>query len=171
MVLHDWTRWLPCQRWQKHLKTLFSRTKKAFEAESWYSVSRTQCLPSSLKLRSCDDLLRHGQICVLVAVAILEECCMASTDMQWLFYLDERIMDLVLLYSLFCLFDNRLMIPIGFIHSWLVILLISPTIVQISLATTTPPHYPNNHLDYGKLEEQGFCFCVVIAVLGQVVPG
>ena len=30
--------------------------------------------------------LRHGQICVLVAVAILEKCRMASADiMQWLF--------------------------------------------------------------------------------------
>ena len=69
---------------------------------------------------------------------------MASTDMQWLFYLDERIMGLVLLYSLFCLFDNRLMIPIGFIQSSLVILLISLTIVQMSFATTAPSHYPNN---------------------------
>ena len=28
------------------------------------------------------DLLIYGQICVLVAVAILEECCMAFADMQ-----------------------------------------------------------------------------------------
>ena len=28
---------------------------------------------------------------VLVAVAILEECCMASADMQWLFYSGGRI--------------------------------------------------------------------------------
>ena len=29
--------------------------------------------------------LRHGQFSVLVAVAILEECRMASAYMQWLF--------------------------------------------------------------------------------------
>ena len=28
----------------------------------------------------------------MVAVAVLKECCMASADMQWLFYLGERIM-------------------------------------------------------------------------------
>ena len=33
----------------------------------------------------------HGQIYVLVAVAILEECCMAYADMQCLFYSGERI--------------------------------------------------------------------------------
>ena len=35
--------------------------------------------------------LQHCQICVLVAVAILEECCRASADMQWLFFSGERI--------------------------------------------------------------------------------
>ena len=35
--------------------------------------------------------VRQGQISVLVAVAILEECCMTSADMQWLFHSDERI--------------------------------------------------------------------------------
>ena len=28
------------------------------------------------------DYLRHGQISFLVAVSILEECCMTSADMQ-----------------------------------------------------------------------------------------
>ena len=34
---------------------------------------------------------RRSQISVLVAVAILVECCMASADMQWLIYSGERI--------------------------------------------------------------------------------
>ena len=32
------------------------------------------------------------QICVLVAVAMLEECCMSSADMQWLFDSGKQIM-------------------------------------------------------------------------------
>ena len=35
--------------------------------------------------------LWFGQICVLVAVAVLEECCMAFANMQWLFLSGERI--------------------------------------------------------------------------------
>ena len=35
--------------------------------------------------------LRHSQVSVLVAVAILEECYMAFADMQWLFYSGEQI--------------------------------------------------------------------------------
>ena len=35
--------------------------------------------------------LRHSQISVLIAMAILEECCMASEDTQWLFYSGEQI--------------------------------------------------------------------------------
>ena len=37
------------------------------------------------------SLLLHCQISVQVAVAILEECCMAFIDMQWLFNSGERI--------------------------------------------------------------------------------
>ena len=37
------------------------------------------------------DFLRHSQISVLVAVAILQECCMASVDKQWLVCSGERI--------------------------------------------------------------------------------
>ena len=37
------------------------------------------------------DRLRYGQICVPVAVAILEECCMAFANMQTLFLSGERI--------------------------------------------------------------------------------
>ena len=44
---------------KKTLKILFFSTKKTF--------------------------LRQGQISVFVIVAILEECCMASADMQWQF--------------------------------------------------------------------------------------
>ena len=36
--------------------------------------------------------LRQGLICVLVDVIILEECCMTSANMQWLFNSDDRIM-------------------------------------------------------------------------------
>ena len=36
-------------------------------------------------------LLRHGQNSVLFAVAILDECCRASADMQWPFYSGKRI--------------------------------------------------------------------------------
>ena len=36
--------------------------------------------------------LQQGPICVQVAVAILEECCMSSVDMKWLFYSSEGIM-------------------------------------------------------------------------------
>ena len=35
--------------------------------------------------------LRHYQISVLVSLEILEECYMASADMQWLFYTGEHI--------------------------------------------------------------------------------
>ena len=45
-----------------------------------------------MSLRVTYDLLPQGQIYVLVAVAILEECCMVSADMQWLFYSGEQIM-------------------------------------------------------------------------------
>ena len=37
----------------------------------------------------------QGQICVLVALKILEKCCMASTDKQWLFYLGEQFVGLL----------------------------------------------------------------------------
>ena len=36
-------------------------------------------------------VLQHSKMFVLVAVAILEVYCMASADMQWTFYLGERI--------------------------------------------------------------------------------
>ena len=53
--------------------------------------------------------LRHGQISVPVAVAILEECCIASADTQWLFYSGERIVARVpLVYkSLWCRHLNK----------------------------------------------------------------
>ena len=35
--------------------------------------------------------LQQGQISVPFAVAVLKECCMASADMQWLFYSGEQI--------------------------------------------------------------------------------
>ena len=86
-------------------------------------------------------------MCILVAVAILKECCMVSTYMQRLLYSVERIMGFVLLYSLFWLFDNRFMLPIGFSHSSFVFLLTSLTIVQMSFATNAPCHYPYNVLE------------------------
>ena len=50
--------------------------------------------------------LRHIQICVLVAVAILEECCMASADLQLPFYSSERIVASCVV-SLFNYFPNN----------------------------------------------------------------
>ena len=47
-------------------------------------------------------------------------------------------MGFVLLYSMFWLFDNRFMLPIGFSHSSFVFLLTSLTIVQMSFATNAP---------------------------------
>ena len=37
------------------------------------------------------DFLWYGHICALVAVAILEECCMAFANMQKLFLSGEQI--------------------------------------------------------------------------------
>ena len=42
--------------------------------------------------------IRHSQISVLVAVAILEEYCMTSVDMQWMFYSGELILFAVVVF-------------------------------------------------------------------------
>ena len=49
--------------------------------------------------------LRHGQISVVVAVALLGKCCLASADMQWLFYSGEQIVALGSLVT--CLTQER----------------------------------------------------------------
>ena len=71
---------------KKHLKIFFSRTKKALR------LNLDILHPGHYKVyQVCwnDDLwpfLRHCQISVLVAMVILEVCCMASADMQCHFY-------------------------------------------------------------------------------------
>ena len=37
------------------------------------------------------NFLWYGQICVPVALAIMDECCMAFVNMQWLFLPGDRI--------------------------------------------------------------------------------
>ena len=68
----------------KTLKNLLLKNQESFEAASWYTASGTQGLPSCSNddPRMTFELLWHGQILVPVDVAILEECCMASADMQ-----------------------------------------------------------------------------------------
>ena len=81
--------------WLKTLKNLLLENQGSFEAESFvYSIEGS----SSTKVVQVTmvgwhlTFLWQGQISVLVAVAMLEECCMASADMQWLFYSGEQIM-------------------------------------------------------------------------------
>ena len=102
MVLHCWTKWLPCLYMVKNTWKSSPEPRKLW---SWILVywSWRQGLPSFLG--SPLTFLQHGQICVLVAVAILEECCMASADMQWVFYSGERIVihrPLVLFFQKWC---------------------------------------------------------------------
>ena len=85
MVLDYWTRWLSCSYMVKTLKKLLLQYWESFVAESWYTASRTQGLPSLLKWWYQDDLwpfLWYGQICVPVAVAILEDCYIVFVNMQ-----------------------------------------------------------------------------------------
>ena len=57
------------------------------------TASGTQGLPSysNDETRMTFDLLWFGQICTTVAVSILEECCMAFANMQWVFLSGELI--------------------------------------------------------------------------------
>ena len=60
--------------------------------------------------------LRHGQISVLVAVAILEEFCMASADKQLLFYSGERtVANGPLVYKFYC---SELMLKFSMFSLW-----------------------------------------------------
>ena len=74
MVLHHWTRWLPCP-YMYMIKHFFSRTKKALRLnlsiQHWDSKSTkfVQMMILGWPL----TFLRYAQMCVLVAVAILEE--------------------------------------------------------------------------------------------------
>ena len=73
---------MPIYGKEKKIKNLLLRNQESFEAESWYIASEGT--------KNLLNLL-HGQIYVLVAVAVLEECCMATAGMQWLFYSGEQI--------------------------------------------------------------------------------
>ena len=77
---------------KEHLKAFFSRTKKASRLKlcKYHLGLKVYQIYSNEEPRWDLTFSRHGKICVLVAVAILEECCMASTDMQWLYNCDPR---------------------------------------------------------------------------------
>ena len=102
MVPRNWTIWLPCPYMYmvKTLKNLL--LQECFEAGSWYTASGTQGLPTFVKMMRLEwplTFLWYGQICGPVAVAILEDCCMAFANMQvselWpmglLFVLDYKL--------------------------------------------------------------------------------
>ena len=74
---------------KKTLKNLFSRTKKVLRLDLGIvhqGLKVYQVCSNDDPRLTFDLFLRNSQICVLVAVAILEECCMASAAMQLLFY-------------------------------------------------------------------------------------
>ena len=105
MVLRYWTRWPPCPYMVKTLKIFFSRTRKALglNPDIWHLDARPTKLIQMMILGWPLTFLRCGQIFVLVDVAILEECCMISAYMHWLFYSRERIVAHgSLFFFLFC---------------------------------------------------------------------
>ena len=75
----------------KTLKIFFSRTKKYFRLKA---LGIRDAIPTKFVQMMIIGLpltfLLSIQIRVLV-VAILEECCLASADMQWLFYSGEQM--------------------------------------------------------------------------------
>ena len=86
MVLPHWTRLLPCPYMVKMLKNLL-QNQESFEAESWYTALGFQSLLSLFKWWLW-TILQYGPICVLIAVAILEE---VAWYLQ-IFLSSERIM-------------------------------------------------------------------------------
>ena len=68
----------------KTLKNLLLQNQESFEAETWYIVFGTLVLPNLLNddPMMTSDLPTAWSNCVLVTVAVLEEYCMASADMQ-----------------------------------------------------------------------------------------
>ena len=66
MVPHHQTRWPPCQYMLKTFKKVLVQNQESFGAESWYTESRTQGLPSCSNddLRLTFYLLRKCLICV-----------------------------------------------------------------------------------------------------------
>ena len=111
-VLHHWTRWPP---------TISLRSYRA-PRKFWgwileYSIRGTKSTKFVQKMILGWSLifLQHSQISVIIAVAILEECCMASVDMQWLilqvrelwpmgllFYLLQGVSVFILFFSSLC---------------------------------------------------------------------
>ena len=86
MVLHHWTRWLPCPYMVKTLENLLLRNlKKVWGWILVYSIRdpRSTKFVQMMILGWSFTFLGHCQISVLVAVEILEECCMGSANMQW----------------------------------------------------------------------------------------
>ena len=82
----------------KPLKNLLLQNQESFAAESLYITSGTEGLTDFFSFSFQMNILwwpltflRHGQIFILVAVAILEESWRASDGMQWLFYSGERV--------------------------------------------------------------------------------
>ena len=94
---------------KRHFKVYFSRTKKASRLslgiQHWglkiYQVDLNDDSRLTFDLSMARSNL-HSPTLVLGNVAILEESCMASADMQWSFYSGERIwpMGLLFIYGL-----------------------------------------------------------------------
>ena len=70
---------------------------------------------SNDETRMTFDLLRYGQICVPVAKAILEQCCMAFADIQLLLY---QVSESLPMSFLFCVF-TLLFGVIDRLYSWM----------------------------------------------------
>ena len=66
------------------LLKIFSSTKKALRLKLviQHQGLKVYQVCSDDDTRMTFDFLRYDQICVLVAVAVLEECCMAFADTQ-----------------------------------------------------------------------------------------
>ena len=76
MILPNWTRWLPCPYMIEYLIIFFSRGKKALRLNfgTQHQGLKVYLVCWNDDTRMILDLfLWYGQICVLVAVAILEE--------------------------------------------------------------------------------------------------
>ena len=77
VVVHHWTRWLPCSYMVKKTLQSLLQILGSFEAESWYIASASQGLPSLFKWWSQDDLLLWGSTEIMLqgicryAVAVL----------------------------------------------------------------------------------------------------
>ena len=84
----------------KHLKIFFSSTKKAFRLNLGIQPRGLKVYQLCLndETRMTIALLWFGEICVPVAVAILEDCCIAFANMQ---VSELWPMDILLMHSIF----------------------------------------------------------------------